>query len=142
MHYFLLFLLSLSFCEGKEDFHPQNFDHPLEFAELIDIALSNNPSTKEAWWNAQRAAALVGSAQSYFYPTVDVDSAVIHGRQFQFVNGPNVNFTSIKGDLILKMLLFDSGERKASVEAAKMALLSAGWQTDWAIQKVMLAVLE
>ena len=43
-------------------------DHPLAIAELIEIALKNNPSTKRVYWNAQRTTADVGIAESAFYP--------------------------------------------------------------------------
>ena len=40
---------------------------PLTMTELVDIALQNNPSTKQAWWNARRAAAALG-AVLHFVP--------------------------------------------------------------------------
>ena len=40
------------------------------------------------------------------------------------------------------MVLFDFGERQAGVTSAKMTLLSANWQTDFTLQKVMVNVLE
>lgn len=117
-------------------------DHPLTIAELVDIALENNPSTKQAWWNANRAAAALGSAKSDYYPSVDFDTFVENGRTFRFINGPDTNYTIVGADLILNMLLWDYGARSANVEGAKMALLAANWQTDWAIQKVFVKVLE
>ncbi len=121
---------------------PMDCAHPLTIAELIDTALQNNPETKVAWWNAQRAASGLGSARSAYYPKLDFNANARHGRDFKFINGPDTNYTITGADLSLSMLLFDFGERSASVEAAKMALLAANWQTDATLQKVIVSVLE
>ncbi len=135
----LCLLLSLSSSIKGECPLP---DHPLALGELIDIALTNHPSTKQAWWNANRAAALLGSAKSAYYPNVALEGIVKNGRDFKFINGPDTNYTIIGADLILTMLLYDYGERLANVNAAKAALIAANWQSDWNIQKVMIKVLE
>lgn len=116
--------------------------HPLKIYELVDIALENNPSTRQSWWNANRAAAALGSARSAYYPVVGIDVEVSNGRDFKFINGPDVDYTIVGADLTLSMLLYDCGERDANFTAAKQALLAANWQTDWALQKVLIQVLE
>lgn len=117
-------------------------NHPLTMSELVNIALKNNPETKQAWWNAQRAAANVGIANSAYYPKLGLNASAAHGRDFKFINGPDVNYTILRADLVLSYLLFDFGERAANVESAKMGLLAANWQTDFAMQKVIIRVLE
>jgi outer membrane protein len=118
------------------------FDHPLTLAELIDTALENHPATKQAWWNANRAAAAVGSAKSACYPNISFDATLINGREFKFINGPNTSFTNVGANLYLSMLLYDFGERSANIDMAKYALCAANWQLDWDIQRVMVGVLE
>lgn len=117
-------------------------DHPLSLVELVDIALENNPDTRQAWWNAHRAAASVGCAKSAYYPEIGLSANTRHGRDFQFTEGPNVNYTIFGLDLTLSMLLFDFGESSANVRATKMALAAAKWQENWLIQGVMIDVLE
>lgn len=119
-----------------------DFSEPKMLSELIDIALQNNPFTKQAWWNAQRASAAFGSRKSSYYPSVDFNSTIRNGRDFKYINGPNVNYTVLNAEIILGMMLFDFGERRSSVTEAQMALLAAGWQNNWVIQEVMLNVLE
>lgn len=111
-------------------------------SQLLDTALKNNPETRVAWWNAQRAAAAVGSAKSAYYPQLALNANVAHGRDFQFTNGPDVNYTILEAEIIMGFLLADFGERAANVEMAMMALLAAGWETEWSIQSVMAQVLE
>lgn len=117
-------------------------DHPLSLSECVDIALQNRPSTRQAWWNANRAAAALGSAKSAYYPKLDLDAFATNGRDFKFLNGPDTNYTIVGADLILSMMLYDFGETRASVKGAKMALRAANWQTDWVVQKVMVEVLD
>lgn len=115
---------------------------PLALAELVNIALENHPTTHQAWWSARRAAAAVGVAKSSYFPTVGLDAEIENGRDFKFLNGPDVDYTIVGANLTLSMLLLDFGERSATVEAAKKSLLAANWQADWNIQKVMVTVLE
>lgn len=117
-------------------------DHPLSLAELIDLALENHPATKQAWWNANRAAASLGSAKSALYPNVNFDASIVNGREFKFINGPNTSFTNIGANAYLYMLLYDWGERRANIDMAIAALAAANWQLDWDIQRVMVRVLE
>jgi len=117
-------------------------DVPLTLTELVKIALENHPSTKQAWWNANRAAAALGSAKSNYYPDINFNAGAANGRDFKFINGPDTSYTIVGVDLFLSMLLLDFGERKAIVDMAQSSLLAANWQLDWNIQKVMLKTLE
>lgn len=129
----LLLLGSLSAAE---------LNQPLSLGELVNIALENQPSTRQAWWNAKRAAAAVGSAKSSYYPQFEFQTFATHGREFKYLNGPDTNYTIVGADLLLSMMLYDFGETSATVKAAKMALAAANWQSDGNIQEVMVDVLE
>lgn len=117
-------------------------DHPLTLAELVDIGLENNPSTRQSWWSAQRAASAVGTAQSAYYPKIGLEANATHGEDFKYINGPETTYTILGADLYLSLLLYDYGERSANVAAAQRALIAAGWQNNSTIQKVMANVLE
>lgn len=117
-------------------------DHPLTLPELVDIALENNPMTRQAWWNARRAAAGLGVAKSAYYPKIWLEADASHGRDFKFINGPDTNYTIVGIDVFLAILLYDFGERKANVIGAAQALIAANWQVDWTLQKVLVQVIE
>jgi outer membrane protein len=126
--YFLaLSLLCLSSLPAEE----------LALAELIDIALKNNPETQKVWASVKRNQALVGIAKSPYYPDLNAQGTINHGREKKFPNGPNTVFTEYGGELSLNYLLFDFGETRASVRAAKDGLASAKWWADFAIQRVI-----
>lgn len=115
---------------------------PLCIAELVDIALTNHPSTKQAWWNARRAAAAIGTATSEYYPHLNAKAEVSAGREHQFINGPDKHFSEIGAGLDLSMMLYDCGKTHAAVEATKKLLQAASWRSDWNIQTVMIHVFE
>jgi len=49
---------------------------PLGLPALVDIALENNPTTRQAWYQAKAAAAELGQTNSQFYPQITVNATV------------------------------------------------------------------
>jgi outer membrane protein len=93
--------------------------------ELIDIAQSANPTTRNAWNDARNAALAAGIAESTFLPMVS--AGIVEGYQ-KFHNQSSILGTSVTSDvtangniaaLSIQWLLFDFGERAALVEAAQ-----------------------
>jgi len=110
--------------------------------ELIDIAERSNPNTRTAWEQARQAAGAVGLSQSDYYPYLVASAAAGYERAFipfpTLKTGPGPNDVSITGGgtltseaaaegaaLNMKWLLFDFGQRKATVTAAKEKLMAA-----------------
>jgi outer membrane protein TolC len=114
--------------------------HPLTLAELLDLALKNNPETEKVWANVRRAQGTLGVAKSPAYPHLNAQGKLTHGREVKYVNGPDTTFTSYSGELNLNYLLCDFGETRAAVRAAKEALSASKWWADFSLQKVMAAV--
>ncbi len=143
------FLLSIVFCASIQADELRDHseisdkvisERSLTLAELIDIALKNNPETEKVWSNVKRAQAVVGEAQSRQYPHLDGQGSLTHAREVKFPNGPNTIFTSYGGELNLNYLLCDFGENRAAVRAAKESLSASKWWADFAIQKVIAEV--
>jgi outer membrane protein len=95
--------------------------------DLIDIAESNNPSTRAAWAQARSAAAAVGIAKSELYPTV-----VARATGRTLINPPLLYSTFVLQKLglfesVLKLdyTLFDFGARRSEITAAQARLLAA-----------------
>jgi outer membrane protein len=95
--------------------------------ELIDIAQSSNPVTRNAWNDARDAALVAGIAESTFLPFVS--AGIVEGYQ-RFHNTSSTLGTIVPRDLTangnvsvlsIEWLLFDFGERGALLDAAKQA---------------------
>jgi outer membrane protein len=122
-------------------------------ADLIDLAEQLNPATRTAWQNARQALALVGVSKSAYYPFLSLAASA--GYQRFFVPFPKLEVSqaalkralatggSVKtavtlsdgdplhfdvlyqSELTMKWLLFDFGQRDATVNAAREGLLIA-----------------
>lgn len=126
----LLILLMSFFCVPM-------WGNPLALSELIDMALKNNPETAKAWGAAKHAQAALGVGKSPYYPSLDAQGTLMHGREVKFPNGPEIIYTDYGGELSLSYLLYDFGERSASVQALKEALTAANWAADFTMQQVI-----
>jgi outer membrane protein TolC len=106
---------------------PNNVDirHEYDLAELIDIAQSNNPSTRVAWDQARNAALAAGIVQSSYLPYVSANiiGGYQTGHQVDSALGRSVGSAETASGSIsavsLRWLLFDFGERDALVDAAR-----------------------
>lgn len=114
---------------------PPNFTPgmPISLAQVIDVALSNNPDTRTAWLRARAAEAELGSARSEYLPEIDVNASATRSKS---ATGPAQ--TSFAPSIALSYLLFDFGGREAFVEQARQALVAADFLHNQTIQDVIL----
>jgi outer membrane protein len=94
---------------------------PYTLPELIDLAESNNPATRNAWNDARDAALKAGIAESTLLPLIS--AGIVQGRQ-QSHNENSILTSNViaQGNIevvSIQWLLFDFGERAAVVDAAK-----------------------
>ncbi len=115
---------------------------PLALVELINIALANNPQTRQAWEDARQYEAIEGQAQSRWYPQVTLsgDASKHKVTASQEVN--DVNRLVYGPEIQLTYLLLDFGGRTAAVEEAMNMLLAANYQFNQSFQDLLLNVSE
>ena len=115
-----------------------DFAEPLTLVQLIDIALSNNPSTRQAWELARAQDAVATQSNSAWYPkgtlkfNSDYQRTVANKRidtLNQFSYGPGAEVT---------WLLLDFGGRSGSDQEARQTLLASNFQFNQSIQDVLL----
>lgn len=137
-------------------------------ADLIDLAEQLNPATRAAWQNARQALALVGVSQSAYYPFLSLAAAAGYQRFFvpfpkleisqaaiqkaltgggslqsavTLTNGDPLHFDILyQSELTMKWLLFDFGQREATVSAAREGLLIANVAFNATHQRVVFEV--
>ncbi len=100
-------------------------------AQLVDIALVNNPSTRAAWERARAAAAQWGASRGSYYPSLSGDA-----RGMGFGGDLASGYYGNVG-ISLSYLLLDFGGRAASAESARQALMAANWNHNQIIQDVL-----
>ncbi len=123
---------------------PQSFGkNEMNLAELIDIGLQNNPSTKKTWAEARAVAAQYGQSLSNFYPEINFASQYTRVKSTFVVFPPKVvSYTTTAGpDVTLSYTLFDFGQRSAAAIAAREALYHADWSHNQEIQTTIQTVM-
>jgi len=108
---------------------------PLELAQIVDLALSNNPLTRSTWLQARISEANLGSVRSAYLPTVDLDASLTRSH-----TSAGTTTTLAGPTLSLDYLLFDFGGRNAAAEAARQTLIAADYTHNQAVQDVILDV--
>ena len=109
---------------------------PLTAIDAVDLALCNNPQTREVWANARAQAAQVGVAQSAWLPNLDgrLGASRLQNDQRYFNSNSAV--------LTLSWLVFDSGARSATGENARQLLEAAAQTQDATVQTLFLSALQ
>ena len=112
----------------------------LTLAELIDVGLRNNPTTRITWANARAAASAYGSAQGAYYPTIDGDLTATRIKTSATQGRNAVTQSLLVPSLDLSYLLIDFGGRSGTVGAARGALLAANYTHNATLQNVVLQI--
>jgi len=139
--------ISARYCQT---FLPKTFgDGELNLAELIDIGLMNNPSTKQTWAEARAAAGQYGQSLSSFYPEIQLLGQ--YTRQKGSTGGTQSTGTALFSgtyattagpDFLITYTLFDFGQRTSAATAAREALYMADWTHNQEIQTVIQTVMD
>jgi 2-amino-4-hydroxy-6-hydroxymethyldihydropteridine diphosphokinase len=108
--------------------------------DAIDLALCNNPQTRQSWANAKAQAAQVGVARSAFLPTLSATASL---QRDEIRNVPAAGGTTLgNANLSLNYLLFDFGGRDASLEQAQQSLQASDWTHNATLQSVLLTAVQ
>lgn len=133
----------------------------LRLADMIDVALQNNPKTAKTWSLARSSAYNWQASKSQLYPGIDAIDSITYqynsagGSEFESNNQvisdtptpmrglrPPNRYQWVMGyEWTLSYLLLDFGGRDASIESAKQALFVADWNHNVTFQQVVLEVI-
>lgn len=120
---------------------PADPARPQSLADLTDLALSNSPSTRQAWHSARQARALVDQAYGYFLPTLTATGGPSRQVVEAHPSGSDRNYADTGAGLQLTYLLINfGGGRSAAVEQALQTVYAANHTFNQSIQDVLLQV--
>lgn len=112
----------------------------LTLAEVVDLGLRNNPSTRLSWANARAAAAAYGVERGAYLPTVDGE---VGGTQLKTVASQGrsaVTQSVLNPTLNISYLLLDFGGRSGNVGTARNQLIAASFTHNATLQGVVLQI--
>ncbi|MBI5438993.1 MAG: TolC family protein [Nitrosomonadales bacterium] len=105
--------------------------------DVVNLALCNNPQTREAWASARVQAAQVGISRASYLPSASMAAS---GERIWVDTASAVNQHSI--GLSLSYLLYDFGARDANLENARQLLDAAAAAQDSTVQTVFLSAVQ
>ena len=121
---------------SEEPCTPPQSDALIGVIDAVDLALCNNPLTREIWANARAQAAQVGVAQAAYLPNLDGKAS----NSRLSLNSDTSRQRS--ASLTLSWLLFDFGARAANLENARQLLEAASATLDSTVQTLFLTTLQ
>jgi outer membrane protein len=112
----------------------------LSLGQVLEVALRNNPATRESWWQARSAAANLSVQLAAWFP--ELDAQLGFARTQTLASGGRLEFqqTTYGPSLVLNYLLLDFGGRRADVETARQALIAADFSHNSVFDDVVLGV--
>ena len=119
---------------------PADLGKPLSLADAVDVALCNNPQTRQAWASARAQAAQPGVAQAAYLPAVSASVSASRLRNEASRGGDPYSQRSLGTDL--SYVLFDFGVRSAGLENARQLFAAAAATRDATVQSIFLAAVQ
>jgi len=109
---------------------------PLTAIDAVDLMLCNHPQTREVWAAARVQAATLGVARAGWLPTLSGSAGT---TRFEYENSA---YTRNSAAITLSWLLYDFGQRSASIENAEQLLQAAAATQDATVQTLFLGALQ
>ncbi|MGE5757612.1 MAG: TolC family protein [Sideroxydans sp.] len=113
---------------------------PLTLADVVDLALCNNPQTRSLWASARAQAANVGVGMSAYLPTLSAQGS--YARNSSTLSGNTSSSNNRSVSLTAGYLLFDFGGRAGTLENAKQLLVAANATRDATLQSNFLSAVQ
>jgi outer membrane protein len=110
----------------------------LSLADVVDLALRNNPATRASWAQARASADLLGSARGQYYPTIDAQGTLSRTKSPATGTRSAGQRTEYGPTITLNYLLLDFGGRSGSVEKARQTLFAASLSHNATLQNTVL----
>jgi outer membrane protein len=111
---------------------------PLDVGDVIDIALENNPKTRQAWETARVKEAEAVQSSAGLYPQFRTTMEVDYQRSVYNRHVVNADRSGYGPGASADWLIFDFGGRSAGIEKARQLLVEANFEFNKIIQDVLL----
>ncbi|MES2180096.1 MAG: TolC family protein [Gemmatimonadota bacterium] len=108
----------------------------LALAQVVELALRNNPQTQLSWAQARAGAATAGAAAASYVPTVDATSNIVRSQTTSQLGA--IERSTLTPQVNLTYLLLDFGGRSGTVAAARAAAIALDLTHNATLQNVAL----
>jgi outer membrane protein TolC len=111
----------------------------LTMARVVDLALQNNPVTRQSWASALAAADDYGASRGELLPTVSAGVSASRALSVGTATRPSEERTQFGPTATLSYLVLDFGGRSGRIDFAKRAALATSLTHNVTIQNTILA---
>ena len=134
---------SVDLKKDSEDYHAFSKEAPITLAELIDIALSKSPETKQSWANARVSSAEYGSSLKDYFILADGAGNYTRTRFADYASRDRVILyeTQYGGEIDLTYTILDFGQTRMTSEAALQSLYNADYTHNSTAQQTIQLVM-
>lgn len=125
--------------ESRVDVSKPIFEHQgtHSLASLIELGISNNPQTRNAWWHAKKALAQKGRAEAQYFPSVTANIDVAKQQTGAVLGKPMSRVENWGPSLNVTYRLFQFGTSTANAKSAACALAAANYNFNHTLQTVV-----
>lgn len=113
----------------------QQGTHSLE--TLLELGISNNPQTRNVWWQAKKALAQQGRAEAQFFPNITANIDVAKQQTGAVLGNPMTRTENWGPSLKVTYRLFQFGTSVANAKSAACALAAANYNFNHTLQTVV-----
>lgn len=124
------------FARSSEVCPRDKMQKPLPLADVVELALCNNPQTRALWAGSRAQAAQLGSSMASLLPTLTGPISVSSNRSNSGATTTESGQKSI--GVAASYLLYDFGGRDANVENARQLLIAVNATRDATLQNIFL----
>jgi outer membrane protein len=112
----------------------------LTLAEVIDVALRNNPATKVSWTQARAAADVYGSTEGRLYPTLIAGVTANQQLTAPSPGRASVERAQYGPSISLSYTVLDFGGRAGSIDVARQTATAADLTHNTTVENTILQV--
>lgn len=111
----------------------------LSLADVVDLSLRNNPSTRISWAQALSAADEYGAARGELFPSLTADLSGTRSLALSTPTRAAGERTQYGPSLTLSYLVFDFGGRGGRIDVARKTAVAASLTHNFVVQNTILA---
>jgi len=120
-----------------------NAEKKLTLFDVIDLSLTNNPQTKQAWLNVKIAEHDYKKQKAGYYPEVTATTTYGATEKDYKKDTTDKSYSEYQNSSVsVSYLLYDFGEREALVKQYKYQLNAVGYDKNYTLQNLVYTVVD
>jgi outer membrane protein TolC len=114
--------------------------HTYTLAEIVDIALRNNPATRISWTQARAAANVYGATRGAWFPTITAGLSANRSQQIATPGRPAGERSQYGPSLSLSYTVLDFGGRSGAIDVTRQTAVAADFTHNATVENTILEV--